>query len=200
MNNLRVLELSKGKFKKLDQLPVELKEILVEECLELVEISSSIDSLSHLEKMTLNITGVKFLPGGFCELQALEHLMLKHCEGLQSLPEDFGRLSNLQNIDLSHCIQLSSLPQSFRELTRLKTLKVNFCRELVIQADMFEQNRSIRIKMQKCKELTVAKATTLEGFDLFGTPIRELEGGISQLPDMDRLLARVCLVETANLL
>ncbi|GLJ33262.1 hypothetical protein SUGI_0669290 [Cryptomeria japonica] len=140
LENLRVLELSETRQVKIclrelwktdNNAPVQLRELVINNCSRFQGFPNSIGRLKHL-KMIVVHSGNKMrsLPEEFCLLQSLERLTLTACLRLSLLPNSFGNLIRLGHLDLSHCENLSSLPSSFGDLRNLGQLDLRNCKNL----------------------------------------------------------------------
>ncbi|XP_052190828.1 disease resistance protein RUN1-like isoform X2 [Diospyros lotus] len=107
-----------------------LKELILEGCTNLVEISS-IEAIKRLK--VLNLRGwknLKVLPSGICGLKLLKSLNVSGCSKLSTLPENLGGLERLEFISLDDCKELTSLPSGICGLKFLLRLSVSGCSKL----------------------------------------------------------------------
>ncbi|KAF8405132.1 hypothetical protein HHK36_010030 [Tetracentron sinense] len=121
-----------------------LSELMMDHCVDLIELPSSICQVHSLEILSItNCHGllelpaylgslnslqilrlyacpaIKKLPPGICELEWLKYLDISQCVNLSSLPEEIGRLISLEKIDMRECSQIRNLPGSIASLRSL---------------------------------------------------------------------------------
>ncbi|KAK9949762.1 hypothetical protein M0R45_005277 [Rubus argutus] len=129
-----------------------LERLLLEGCVRLYEVESSVGFLERLVLMNLkNCKNLRLLPSSVSGLKSLKSLDLSDCAKLEKLPEDLGQLTSLEVLDVSRtalrelpsCIGLQKLKElrfagctgppiskllpSFDGLHSLTTLDLRFC-------------------------------------------------------------------------
>ncbi|GLJ34162.1 hypothetical protein SUGI_0686790 [Cryptomeria japonica] len=143
--SLTVLQISDGDIEELwgDNVdpPLKLIELDFTSSWKLQRFPTSIGRLKHLKRIIFDNrwdrrSPCSSLPEEFCDLQSLEHLVLKSFESLPSLPARFGELKNLRHINLSRCSELKKLPVSFKHLIHLEFLDLSYCIKLKLRSDM----------------------------------------------------------------
>lgn len=114
----------------------------------LKSVSTTIDSLSHLEKLSIRYSPDDYydratvphqlssLADQFCILSNLRHLDLTECK-LKKLPDCFGDLINLETVTLNKNL-LNDLPRSFKNLQNLLTLDLSSNELVNVSNDIFE--------------------------------------------------------------
>ncbi|KAF3447807.1 hypothetical protein FNV43_RR08512 [Rhamnella rubrinervis] len=102
--NLKVIDLTDSKyfhtFKDFSAVP-NLERLILEGCIELLEIDPSITLLGRLTILNLkNCTSLEKLPPSIKGLNSLTSLNLNGCRKLFQIPEDIGDLQNLKELDV----------------------------------------------------------------------------------------------------
>eukprot|EP01018_Ginkgo_biloba_P003623 Gb_16324 [translate_table: standard] len=142
MKQTRILELVGGKLASLwndqSQLPLNLRELNMNNCHFLNRVPESMGMLTGLQKVDFSeCMLLKTIPEEFCYLEALEVLNLSYCRNLKYLPLGIGGMKRLQSLDLSDCIKLKVLPESFGELPQLRWLEMQGCENVQIVEGSF---------------------------------------------------------------
>uniref|UniRef100_A0A0D9VA16 NB-ARC domain-containing protein n=1 Tax=Leersia perrieri TaxID=77586 RepID=A0A0D9VA16_9ORYZ len=127
------------------QLPISLKELVLEDCPKLTSLPTSMKNLAALGELRLEgCKGLETLPEGLpislemlviedCpkltllpesmkSLTTLTKLQLRGCEGLEIVPDSVGNLASLKYICIQGCPKLTYLPESMKNLTALEQL------------------------------------------------------------------------------
>ncbi|KAH9287841.1 hypothetical protein KI387_031958, partial [Taxus chinensis] len=178
------------------QAPVQLRELVIYQCLEMERFPNSIGSLRNLRKIVIDdARRMKSLPEEFSSLLSLEHLQLEDCHELSSLPSSFGDLTNLRHLDLSGCYSLRRLPVSFKQLTLLHYLNFNGCSNLTFNLDIFENMTKLEyLRFRYCHKLEelpshiTNQVSLRELFLLENVMLREIPIDIGQLSKLEDML------------
>jgi Leucine-rich repeat (LRR) protein len=101
----------------------DLKTLMLSDNDNFTRLSSKIENLKELEKLTLYFNSLKHLPETIGNLENLEYLDLKH-NNLEKLPASLGNLSSLQTLILDRN-QLVKIPESIGEMNNLVELDLN---------------------------------------------------------------------------
>ncbi|KAJ9558684.1 hypothetical protein OSB04_013298 [Centaurea solstitialis] len=83
--------------------------------------------LKSLKLLNLSFCEQLHSLGGFCELPALETLILANCIGLIEICESIEQCADLVLIDLRNCNTLKDLPRTLVKLNKLETLLLDGC-------------------------------------------------------------------------
>ncbi|CAA0326033.1 unnamed protein product [Arabidopsis thaliana] len=135
LNNLKVMDL--GYSWNLKELPnlstaTNLLEMVLSECLSLIELPSSIGNATNIQSLDLtNCSSLVKLPSSIGNLINLQELDLSSCSSLVELPSSIGNLINLRKLDLGSCSSLVELPSSIGNLINLRKLDLFMCSSLV---------------------------------------------------------------------
>nr|XP_048327077.1 disease resistance protein RUN1-like [Ziziphus jujuba var. spinosa] len=120
LNNLR-------KFEDFGVVP-NLEKLILEGCVNLVEIHPSITLLERLTILNLKAcSSLKNLPTSIGGLKSLKFLNLEGCVSLTNLPEDLGMVPYLEQLVLVDCRNLVEIPSSIKLLERLIILNLKGC-------------------------------------------------------------------------
>ncbi|KAH0681011.1 hypothetical protein KY284_022096 [Solanum tuberosum] len=174
-----------------------LERLVLEGCVNLVEINFSVRDLRRLVLLNLkNCRNLKTLPK-IIQLESLEVLILSGClklkklsiikeemnhlsqvylegTGLRELPESIENFSGVTLINLSNCKDLENLPSSIFRLKCLRTLYLSGCSRLEELSD------------------DLGLLVGLEELHCDGTAIRTMPSSISQLKNLKHLSLRGC--------
>ncbi|XP_059642644.1 disease resistance protein RUN1-like [Cornus florida] len=105
---------------------VNLQELQLSECHNVVEIPRDIGRLSNLEKLTLDHTNIRSLPEDVGVLSQLKVLDVRFCDDLQCI---LGLPSSLVDLSLAFCDSLERLPD-LSNSKNLLTLLLKNCEKL----------------------------------------------------------------------
>ncbi|GLJ10179.1 hypothetical protein SUGI_0123500 [Cryptomeria japonica] len=190
LQNLSVLELHiaydlEELWQDNEDLPLQLRELILLDCRKLQWLPSSINHLQDLKRLDVEFHG-STLSNEFCGLQSLENLRLDS-QVLSSLPDGFGNLTRLRNISLINCEQLCILPDSFSQLIHLEVLLLSIkgkeCpKEIWIQGSIIRLEEPIVNSLElEFPDLVVLKPSDIEGFpeDLDGSD----DSDVGEIPD-----------------
>ncbi|GLJ34155.1 hypothetical protein SUGI_0686640 [Cryptomeria japonica] len=177
--------------------PLKLMELNISSKSALQKLPPSIGRLKQLKRIILhNMTSHGFpcinLPEEFCDLQALEYMVISS-SNLQSLPDRFGELKNLRHIDLRFCAELKILPISFKNLIHLEFLDLYDCNKLKLRSDMLENIKKLEILdlgcCKKVEELPskITSQVSLKRLTAHRTSLRYLPDDIGLLPKLKSL-------------
>ncbi|KAF5479000.1 hypothetical protein F2P56_005514 [Juglans regia] len=127
LNNLKVLNLSYSraliKSPNFLQVP-HLEILLLDNCINLVELHESIKHLKGLVRLSLvDCKKVRNLPESISNLKSLETLNLSGCLKLDKLPEKLGNLMTLKRL-LADRTAIKQLPSSFSLLKNLNAISL----------------------------------------------------------------------------
>ncbi|KAL3369882.1 hypothetical protein AABB24_007094, partial [Solanum stoloniferum] len=174
-----------------------LERLVLEGCVNLVEINFSVKDLRRLVLLNLkNCRNLKTLPK-IIQLESLEVLILSGClklkklsiikeemnrlsqvylegTGLRELPESIENFSGVTLINLSNCKDLENLPSSIFRLKCLRTLDLSGCSRLEKLSD--DLGLLVGLKELHCDDTT----------------IRTMPSSISQLKNLKHLSLRGC--------
>ena len=155
------------------QAPLALRELTIYSPLQKFPQSSAAQ-LTHIEKIVVKQSNLKYLPEEFCLLRSLKYLDLSLSKLLQKLPYSFGDLTNLQHLDLSDTSSLQMLPNSFGCLTNLQHLDLSLSLSLQMLPNSFGNLSCLKhLNLRNCSNLTMsnktfAKISSLEYLNLSG--------------------------------
>ncbi|XP_057835008.2 disease resistance protein Roq1-like [Cryptomeria japonica] len=174
--SLTVLQISDGDIEELwgDNVdpPLKLIELDFTSRWKLQRFPTSIGRLKHLKRIIFDNrwdrrSPCSSLPEEFCDLQSLEHLVLKSFESLLSLPARFGELKNLRHINLSRCSELKKLPVSFKHLIHLEFMDLSYCIKLKLRSDMLEKITKLEyLDLNSCRVLEELPSQITNQFSL----------------------------------
>lgn len=174
-----------------------LERLVLEGCVNLVEINFSVRDLRRLVLLNLkNCSNLKTLPK-IIQLESLKVLILSGClklkklseikeemnrlsqvylegTGLRELPESIDNFSGVKLINLSNCKYLENLPSSIFKLKSLRTLDLSGCSRLEKLSD------------------DLGLLDGLEELHCDDTAIRTMPSTISQLKNLKHLSLRGC--------
>ncbi|KAI9071688.1 hypothetical protein K1719_046347 [Acacia pycnantha] len=169
MYELKILDLSHSR--NLLQTPnflrfQNLKRLLLEGCISLVEIHSSLGQLPFLVELNLkDCLNLKFLPKKL-ETNSLEEFVISGCiqvinlpefgeemkklitldvkeTSIAELPESLGSLTSVETLDLMGCQNLVGLPQNFHKLKCLKVLDISGCSSIFKLPENLIENEAL---------------------------------------------------------
>lgn len=81
--------------------------------------------LVNLEKLSIQLNKIRFLPPSICEMKSLSYLDV-HFNEIHGLPHAIGRLTNLEVLNLSSNFgDLTELPETIGDLTNLRELDLS---------------------------------------------------------------------------
>ncbi|KAL6311247.1 hypothetical protein AAG906_005778 [Vitis piasezkii] len=129
--NLKFMDLSHSKY--LIETPnfqgvTNLKRLVLEGCVSLREVHSSLGDLKNLIFLNLkNCQMLKSLPSSTCDLKSLETFILSGCSKFKEFPENFGSLEMLKELYADE-IAIGVLPSSFSFLRNLQILSFKGCK------------------------------------------------------------------------
>ncbi|XP_057856507.2 disease resistance protein Roq1-like [Cryptomeria japonica] len=202
LQNLSVLELHiaydlEELWQDNEDLPLQLRELILLDCRKLQWLPSSINHLQDLKRLDVEFHG-STLSNEFCGLQSLENLRLDS-QVLSSLPDGFGNLTRLRNISLINCEQLCILPDSFSQLIHLEVLLLVSCEILSSLPGGFGNLTSLkRISLTNNKQLRIlpdsfSQLTNLEIIDLsYCTKLSSLPDGFGNLRSLRNINLEYC--------
>ena len=166
----------------------DLKVLILSDNDNFTSLSSKIENLKNLEKLTLYFNSLEHLPEELGHLESLKYLDLKHnkletlpeslgklssletlivnTNNLTALPESIGNLNNLEELDVD-ANQLLKLPESFPGLINLKVLKLNGndLRTLPSQFGFLKELKQLHLDQNLLEELP-SSITNLESLEL----------------------------------
>ncbi|ERN15266.1 hypothetical protein AMTR_s00056p00218850 [Amborella trichopoda] len=161
---LKVLDLNRCRI--LERIPdcslyMNLKQLILEYCENLIEIPDSIGLLRDLVYLNLEgCSNLKKLPENFGKLTSLRTLNLNYNSNLTRLPstfsglcsleelsawacylqgviaDDFEKLSKLKKLDLYRNNSIQGLPRSIRGLSQLEEMRISVCAQLITIAEL----------------------------------------------------------------
>ncbi|KAK9910856.1 hypothetical protein M0R45_034795 [Rubus argutus] len=176
LKNLEYINLSFSQYlRKLPDLTeaTNLKKVILEGCISLLEVHPSISVLKHL--VCLNLKGCKKLKSlsSSIHMNSLKLLDLSGCSNLEEFPEISGDMNELPCLNLDETA-IKELPSSIEFLQGLVTLTMSNCRSLVCLPD------------------NICKLACLEKLYLDETAIKELPSSIEFLQGLVTLTMRNC--------
>ncbi|KAL2476828.1 putative disease resistance protein RGA3 [Forsythia ovata] len=112
-----------------------------------------IEGLSSLKTFSIeNCSNLISLSSGFHHLTALEQLSIMSCPKLTSLPDGFKNLSTLHSLNIISCPELSFLPTSLQHVMTLQSLVIHSCPYLTTLPEWFSKLSSFRsLAISNCK-------------------------------------------------
>ncbi|XP_010645905.1 disease resistance protein RPV1 [Vitis vinifera] len=131
LEKLKFMDLSHSKY--LIETPnfqgvTNLKRLVLEDCVSLRKVHSSLGDLKNLSFLNLkNCKMLKSLPSSTCDLKSLETFILSGCSKFEGFPENFGSLEMLKELYADE-IAIRVLPSSFSFLRNLKILSFKGCK------------------------------------------------------------------------
>ncbi|XP_039164084.1 disease resistance protein RPV1-like isoform X2 [Eucalyptus grandis] len=196
-----------------------LEKLILERCIRLVEIGSSVKSLERLVSLNLrSCIELNKLPEELGSLISLEEILIDGT-AVQEIPASIGHLQKLRTFSACNCLSLIQLPDSIshvksliffalngtkitelplsEELEVLQHLSINHCRS-ILKLPMSLGSLASLIKLDLSStgivELpnTVNKLDLLEVLKIDFTFVRELPGAIWKLKRLEELHASGC--------
>ncbi|KAK3437385.1 hypothetical protein EUGRSUZ_C02062 [Eucalyptus grandis] len=196
-----------------------LERLILERCIRLVEISSSIKSLERLVSLNLrSCTELNKLPEELGSLISLEEILIDET-AVQEIPVSIDHLQKLRIFSACNCLSLIQLPDSIshvkslrvftlngtkitelplsKELEVLRHLSINHCRSILkLPTSLGSLASLIKLDLSSTGivELpnTVNKLNLLEVLKIDFTFVRELPGAIWKLKRLEELHASRC--------
>lgn len=108
-----------------------LEQLSIMSCPKLISLPDGLQNLHALRSLTIISCPELFsLPSSLQHVTTLESLVIHSCPGLTALPDWFGKLSSLRSLAITNCKYLVSLPEGLRELSKLQHLSVQDCPHL----------------------------------------------------------------------
>ncbi|KAK2974279.1 hypothetical protein RJ640_016765 [Escallonia rubra] len=107
---------------------LDLVEIEIAYCADLVEFPVELCNIGHLKKLSITeCNELSALPEALGALTSLEVLRLHSCTKLEGLPESIRNLHKLKSLDISDCVSMSKMVVRMGELCNLRTLCMSGC-------------------------------------------------------------------------
>ncbi|KAK3219857.1 hypothetical protein Dsin_013827 [Dipteronia sinensis] len=182
------------KLKRLPQLPTNLEYIGLQDCTSLVEIQSSFTRLHKVQSLLLrclySLTSIPDLRG----LKSLTVLTIWHSSKLKMLPE---LPNNIEVLTLKD-VPIEEFPPSFEDLDRLGYLSIENCSMLKSLPSSVRKWKSLcRLELNNCSKIDklpddIGTLESLEHFQAYETPIREVPSSISCLKSLRSLIMYRC--------
>ncbi|XP_050387840.1 TMV resistance protein N-like isoform X2 [Argentina anserina] len=177
LKKLTVINLSHSPYLK--RLPdfteaMNMKKLILDGCLSLLEVHPSISALKNLVIMSLkgckavkslpgimedlselylNETAIEELPSSIEQLQGLVLLNMTDCRSLVCLPDNICNLAHLTNLTLSGCSKLYCLPENLGSLGSLTILEVERSGIKELPFSIIQVNKLKRLSCDGCKEM-----------------------------------------------
>ncbi|XP_031248406.1 disease resistance-like protein DSC1 [Pistacia vera] len=216
LHNLKHIDLSYSKYLKVQDLSLapNLKNLILQGCTSLYEISSSIHGLNY-KFLILNLKHCKSLsslPTGI-SLKSLIKVIFSGCSNLKKFPQiswnikwlyldetaieelplSIKNLSGLVVLNLKDCSMLERLPSDICKLKSLKHLNLSGCLKLHGLPDELGNLESLtvlRAERVATREVptSILNLRCLEELDLTNCCIKELLDNLGQLSSLKRLL------------
>ncbi|KAJ8629557.1 hypothetical protein MRB53_022880 [Persea americana] len=124
-----------------DRLPSTLKEVVIEQCDEIIWMTSN--PLPLLEDLRLLGNGRGIFSNGR-GLEELQTISITHCYGLTSLLNGLGQFKALRNLCIIQRTKLRSLTDGLVQLEALRTVRVHDCTDMQSLFGGFEQLKALR--------------------------------------------------------
>lgn len=132
-----------------------LKTFSIENCSNLISLSSGFHHLSSLEQLSImSCPKLTSLPDGFENLSTLRSLNIVSCPELSYLPSSLQHATNLQSLVLHSCPGLTTLPEWFKELSSLRSLAISNCNYLISLPEAIQSLTTLQhLSIQDCPQL-----------------------------------------------
>ncbi|XP_040996723.1 disease resistance protein Roq1-like [Juglans microcarpa x Juglans regia] len=130
-----------------------LKELILDDCRNLVKVHDSVGFLDKLEKLSLGgCSNLESLPRSF-KLRSLKQLNLEGCPSLQNFPEIECEMGHLKVVLLNETV-IEELPSSIRYLSGLQELSLKGCKSLVhLPGSIFQLQHLEELWVNDCPNL-----------------------------------------------
>ncbi|KAF5469372.1 hypothetical protein F2P56_013453 [Juglans regia] len=130
-----------------------LKELILDDCRNLVELHDSVGFLDKLEKLSLDgCSNLESLPRRF-KLRSLKQLNLEGCPSLQNFPEIECEMGHLKAVLLNETV-IEELPSSIKYLSGLQELSLKGCKSLVhLPGSIFQLQHLEELWVNDCPNL-----------------------------------------------
>ncbi|KAL3747532.1 hypothetical protein ACJRO7_016340 [Eucalyptus globulus] len=197
---------------------VNLKKLILKDCIRLEEIDSSINQLGRLKYLEIGKEGwASWMSSSVCfvevkssgdhftiprlldkigGLKSLSMLKLENQGGVSGLQHSIGELLGLKDLSLRGCPDLEKLSNSIGELRSLLYLDLSYTRisGLPDSIGRLESLLKLNISETLITELpnSIGNLRRLKFMSLDGTKIRELPKSIWTLENLEELIARRC--------
>ncbi|CAN6894653.1 unnamed protein product, partial [Brassica oleracea] len=113
--------------------PYYKKKISLIHCSSLVEIPTSITTITSLTSLDLSgCSSLVKLPDNIETFTEPNHINLSGCSSLVEIPSSIVNAKNLQKLDLSNCLSLVELPSSIGNAINLQKLDRSRCSSLLV--------------------------------------------------------------------
>ncbi|XP_022897768.1 putative disease resistance protein RGA3 [Olea europaea var. sylvestris] len=132
-----------------------LKTFSIENCSNLISLSSGFHHLSSLEQLSImSCPKLTSLPDGFENLSTLRSLNIVSCPELSYLPSSLQHATTLQSLVLHSCPGLITLPEWFKELSSLRSLAISNCNYLISLPEAIQSLTTLQhLSIQDCPQL-----------------------------------------------
>jgi Leucine-rich repeat (LRR) protein len=174
-----------------------LEELVLENCINLPGVHSSIGVLKKLKVVSLKgCKNLKSLPSKF-EMESLEILILSGCSKLKKFPEFGGNMERVCKLYLDGTT-ITKLPASIENLIGLASLKLKDCKNLVcVPNTIFNLKLLKDVDISGCSKFerlpeNLGNAESVEELDVSGTAIRHVPSSIGLLKNLKRLSFQGC--------
>ena len=138
---------------------VQVKNLNLSGCINLMNLPDSIHQLQHLEVLSLiSCSSLKELPSSIGCLGRIEQLNLHGCTNLTNLPDSIHQLKHLKFLGLSDCTHIKELPSSFGYMGRIERLDLNNCTNLMNLPDSIYQLKHLEyLSLRNCSKVKFLK-------------------------------------------
>ena len=165
------------------------------------KLIGTLESLTHLENLSLRRCDLKEFPQDLCKLKSLKVLNIAGNDKIQYLPSALEDLTNVEILDLSRC-GLSEFPQT---LCKLKSLQ-NLC----ISSNPLKELPSFIFEMKRLHELdisstsithlpkTIERCESLKLLDISYSLIKEFPTVIFEMKNLSSVVATGVKIEVLD--
>lgn len=174
-----------------------LERLVLESCMNLVEIHPSIAFLKKLKILNFtNCKSITSLPSKV-EMESLEVFILSGCSKLKSIPEFVGQMKNLSMLSLDGTA-IEEVPLSIQCLIGLISLDLRDCKSLLCLPSVICSLKSLKsVNMSGCSKFgkfpeSLGEIECLKELDLSGTALSELPSSIALMKNLEVLSFRGC--------
>ncbi|XP_030541301.1 disease resistance protein RUN1-like [Rhodamnia argentea] len=163
-----------------------LERLILENCIWLVEIDSSVRSLQRLVSLNLRFcTELNKLPEELGVMESLEEILLDGT-AVQEIPSSIGHMKNLRRFSACNCLSLIQLPDSMSQVKSLSVLALNGTKLTKLPTSIGELERLQHLSISHCRSIlklptSLGTLASLIELDLSSTAIVELPDDVEKL-------------------
>ncbi|KAK3437389.1 hypothetical protein EUGRSUZ_C02067 [Eucalyptus grandis] len=162
-----------------------LERLILESCIRLVEISSSVKSLERLVSLNLrSCTELNKLPEELGSLISLEEILIDGT-AVQEIPASIGHLQKLRIFSACNCLSLIQLPDSISHVKSLRVFRLNGTK--ITELPLSEELKVLQhLSINHCRSIlklptSLGSLASLIELDLSSTGIVELPNTVNKL-------------------